>query len=105
MIKSIFTDFRTVLIVIIISISTLVIAYSFKYLSERYIKKRTLTNHIDPTSYVFARKVITAVIYLIGISRDRGGGRNRDVIAAHRHAGALRESSATCSRRRGSRRD
>ena len=68
MIKSIFTDFRTALIVVIISISTIVIAYSFKYLSERYIKKRTLTNHIDPTSYVFARKVITAVIYLIGIS-------------------------------------
>lgn len=68
MITSIFTDFRTALIVVIISVATLVIAYSFKYLSGKYIKKRTLTKHIDPTSYVFARKVITAVIYLIGIS-------------------------------------
>lgn len=48
--------------------ATIVIAYSFKYLTEKYIKKLVLTKHIDPTSYVFAKKVISAIIYLIGIS-------------------------------------
>ncbi|NHN27728.1 mechanosensitive ion channel family protein [Flavobacterium jejuense] len=68
MIKTIFTDFRTVLIVGIIMVITIVIAFSFKHLSEKYIKKLVLTKHIDPTSYVFAKKVFTAIIYLIGIS-------------------------------------
>ena len=68
MIKSIFTDFRTALILGIIIVLTIVIAFSFNYLSGKYIKKLALTKHIDPTSYFFAKKVITAIIYLIGIS-------------------------------------
>ena len=68
MIKSIFTDFRTLLIVGIIFVATTIIAFSFKHLSEKYIKKLVLTKHIDPTSYIFAKKVITAIIYIIGIS-------------------------------------
>ena len=68
MIKSIFTDFRTLLIVGIIFVATISIAFTFKHLSEKYIKKLVLTKHIDPTSYVFAKKVITAIIYIIGIS-------------------------------------
>jgi small conductance mechanosensitive channel len=68
MIKSIFTDFRTLLIVGIIFVATIIIAFTFKHLSEKYIKKLVLTKHIDPTSYVFAKKVITAIIYIIGIS-------------------------------------
>ena len=68
MIRSVFTDFRTFLIVIVIIIVTIIIAFIFKFLSEKYIRKLVLTKHIDPTSYVFAKKVITAIIYLIGIS-------------------------------------
>lgn len=68
MTTSIFTDFRTVLIIILIIVATIVSAYSFKYLTEKYIKKLVLTKHIDPTSYVFAKKVITAIIYIIGMS-------------------------------------
>lgn len=68
MMKSIFTDFRTVLIVGIIVFVTIIVAYIFKFLSGKYIKKLVLTRHIDPTSYVFAKKVIIAIIYLIGLS-------------------------------------
>ena len=68
MTKSIFIDLKTLVIIGIIIIATIVIAYSFKYLTEKYIKKLVLTRHIDPTSYVFAKKVITAIIYLIGVS-------------------------------------
>lgn len=68
MINSIFTDFKTVVFIGIIMVATFVIAYSFKYLTEKYIEKLVLTKHIDPTSYVFAKKVITAIIYIIGIS-------------------------------------
>ncbi|WP_418500553.1 mechanosensitive ion channel family protein [Flagellimonas sp.] len=68
MTTSIFTDFRTLLIIVLIIVATIVSAYSFKYLTEKYIKKLVLTKHIDPTSYVFAKKVITAIIYIIGMS-------------------------------------
>ncbi len=68
MINSIFIDFRIAFIVGIVIITTIVIAFSFNYLSGKYIKKLTLTKHIDPTSYVFAKKAITAIIYLIGVS-------------------------------------
>ena len=68
MIKSIITDFRTVLFIGIIIVTTIAFALSFKHLSEKYIKKLVLTKHIDPTSYVFSKKIITAIIYLIGIS-------------------------------------
>ncbi len=49
MTTSIFTDFRTVLIIILIIVATIVSAYSFKFLTEKYIKKLVLTKHIDPT--------------------------------------------------------
>ena len=68
MIQLIFRDFRTLFIIGIIMAVTLVIAYSFKYLTEKFIEKQVLTKHIDPTSYVFAKKVITAIIYIIGVS-------------------------------------
>ncbi|MGJ8666403.1 MAG: mechanosensitive ion channel family protein [Patiriisocius sp.] len=68
MIKSLFTDFRTAVIIGIIIAITIVIAYSFRFLAEKYINKLVLTKHIDPTSYVFAKKVVTAIIYVIGIS-------------------------------------
>ena len=68
MTHSIFTDFRTALVIGLIIAVTITIAFVFNYLTAKYIKRLTLTKHIDPTSYVFAKKVITAIIYLIGIS-------------------------------------
>ena len=66
--KTLFTDFRTALVVGLIIAVTMIIAFIFNYLSDKYIRKLAVTRHIDPTSYVFAKKVITAIIYLIGIS-------------------------------------
>tara|TARA_R110000850_G_scaffold269970_1_gene402623 strand:+ start:126 stop:896 length:771 start_codon:yes stop_codon:yes gene_type:complete len=40
----------------------------FKYVSKKKINSLVRTKHIDPTSYVFATKLITAIIFIIGIS-------------------------------------
>jgi small-conductance mechanosensitive channel len=68
MIKTIFTDYRTAFIVGIILAVTIFIALFSRYLTANYINKLVIYKQIDPTSYVFAKNVITAIIYLVGIS-------------------------------------
>lgn len=40
----------------------------FKIITLKKIKALIVTKHIDPTSYVFVTKLITAIIYIVGIS-------------------------------------
>ncbi|MFL9845576.1 mechanosensitive ion channel family protein [Flavobacterium rhizosphaerae] len=68
MVNSFFTDFKTVLIIGIIIALTISFALFFKYASRKKINDLVATKHIDPTSYVFATKLITAIIFIIGIS-------------------------------------
>lgn len=56
MIKTIFTDFRTAIAAGLIIAVTIVIALVFKYVTEEYIRKLMSYKHIDPTSYLFARR-------------------------------------------------
>ena len=67
-ISAIFTEFRVVFIIGLIILVTIIIAVIFKYFAERNIKKLVLSKHIDPTSYLFVKKLITALIYIIGFS-------------------------------------
>lgn len=68
MINSIFTDVRTMIAVGFIILMTIAIAFVFKYVAERYIRKLVLSKHIDPTSYLFIKKIIIAIIYMVGLS-------------------------------------
>lgn len=68
MTTSFFSDFKTLIIIGIIIALTICFALVFKYLSKRKINALVKTRHIDPTSYVFATKLITALIFIIGIS-------------------------------------
>lgn len=68
MIKTIFTDFRPAFAAGLIVVLTIIIGLIFKYVTAKYIRKRVLSKHIDPTSYLFAKKIFTAVIYIVGLS-------------------------------------
>tara|TARA_R110002020_G_scaffold183844_2_gene380328 strand:+ start:17465 stop:18313 length:849 start_codon:yes stop_codon:yes gene_type:complete len=68
MTNSFFSDFKTVIIIGIIIALTICFALVFKYVSKKKINSLVRTKHIDPTSYVFATKLITAIIFIIGIS-------------------------------------
>ena len=68
MTNHLFTDFRTTFVIGIIIAITTAIALIFKYIAGRYIRRRVLSRHIDPTSYLFAKKVVTAIIYMVGFS-------------------------------------
>ena len=68
MTNSFLSDFKTLIIIGIIIALTICFALIFKYLSRKKINALVQTKHIDPTSYFFATKVITALIFIIGIS-------------------------------------
>ncbi|SFW52748.1 Mechanosensitive ion channel [Sinomicrobium oceani] len=68
MTNHLFTDFRTTFVIGIIIAITTAIALTFKYIAGRYIRRRVLSRHIDPTSYLFAKRVVTAIIYMVGFS-------------------------------------
>lgn len=68
MIQSLFSDFKTLVIIGIIIGLTTCFALLFKFISRRKINRLIATKHIDPTSYLFATKLITAIIFIIGIS-------------------------------------
>ena len=63
-----FSDFKTLIIIVIIIALTICFALVFKYVSKKKINALVATKHIDPTSYTFATKLITAIIFIIGIS-------------------------------------
>ena len=68
MTNSFFSDFKTTIIVGGIVFITIIISIVFVKLSSKYIKRLVLSKHIDPTSYFFAQKVITVIIYILGIA-------------------------------------
>lgn len=68
MIKTFFLDFRTALTVGIIIGVTIAIGLTFKHFTGKIIRRYGVSKRIDPTSYVFAKKIITAIIYIIGFS-------------------------------------
>jgi small-conductance mechanosensitive channel len=65
---AIFKDLNTLIYVSSIIVFTIIISFIFNYFTNKYIKKNTLSKHIDPTSFVFAKKLIIAIIYIVGLS-------------------------------------
>ena len=63
-----FSDFKTLILIAIIIALTSGVALVFKYVSRRKINALVQTKHMDPTSYLFATNLITALIFIIGIS-------------------------------------
>jgi small-conductance mechanosensitive channel len=68
MIKTFFIDFRTAFTVGIIIGVTIAIGLIFKHFTGKFIRKHVMSKRMDPTSYVFAKKIITALIYIVGFS-------------------------------------
>lgn len=67
MLNKLFTDFADFALFFAIILATVVTAFVFNRLFQRFIKRSTLIIRNDPTNYQFLRHAITAVIYLIGI--------------------------------------
>lgn len=68
MIKKIISESDIAIHIIVVIAITIALGIVFNYLADRYIKKSSLSKHLDPTSFVFARKIISAIIYIVGIS-------------------------------------
>ena len=68
MIHKLFTEFRTLSMIVIIIIITILIATIFKWILKRFVKKSLLDHHKDLTGYLFINHIVTAVIYIIGIA-------------------------------------
>ena len=56
------------LFALLILLSTGLVAFLFRKAYNRFVNRNTLVIHNDPTNYKFVGYVITASIYLIGIS-------------------------------------
>ncbi|MAW94456.1 MULTISPECIES: mechanosensitive ion channel family protein [unclassified Leeuwenhoekiella] len=65
---SLVLDIKTLVIAGCILLLTIIVSILFVKLSGAYIRKRVSSNHIDPTSYYFAQKFVTAIIYIVGIA-------------------------------------
>ncbi|WP_149275076.1 mechanosensitive ion channel family protein [Pareuzebyella sediminis] len=68
MFKNLVSESGIAIHITVIVALTVLIAFTFNYITNRYIKKNTATKHLDPTSFLFAKKFIIAVIYIVGIS-------------------------------------
>jgi small-conductance mechanosensitive channel len=68
MLKKLISDSDLLIHITIIIGITIIIASIFNIISNKYIKKYSTSKHLDPTSFVFAKKIISAVIYIVGIS-------------------------------------
>ena len=68
MINKLLLESAVVIHIVIIIIITITIASVFNYYTRKYIMKNIKSRRTDPTSLVFVKKFILAVIYIIGIS-------------------------------------
>ena len=68
MFKNFISESGIVIHISVIVALTVLLAFIFNNLTNRYIKRNTTTKHLDPTSFLFAKKFIIAVIYIVGVS-------------------------------------
>lgn len=68
MIKMLTSDSELLIHILFVILITIIIASVFNGVANRYIKKSSRSKHLDPTSFLFAKKFIIALIYIIGIS-------------------------------------
>lgn len=68
MIKILTSDSELLIHILLVIVITIIITSTFNVVANRYIKKNNQSKHLDPTSFIFAKKFIIALIYIIGIS-------------------------------------
>jgi small-conductance mechanosensitive channel len=61
-------DENSIFYIVFIIVVTNLIVIIFNYFTNRFIKKTALSKHIEPTSFVFAKKLIITIIYITGVS-------------------------------------
>ncbi|MCW2120560.1 mechanosensitive ion channel family protein [Flavobacterium sp. 7A] len=66
--KTLYFDFTLLITIGVIVIITITLALIFKYIAENFIHKEIFCKHIDPTSYIFVKKIISTIIYVVGFS-------------------------------------
>ena len=66
MIKNLLPESDVLIHIVLLLAITSLIAFTFNFVTNRYIKLNTVSKHIDPTSFVFAKKFIVALIYIVG---------------------------------------
>ena len=68
MINKLFTEFRTLSIIVAIMLVTILIALVFNWFMNRFIKKSLVMHHKDLTGYLFIKHIASAIIYIIGFA-------------------------------------
>lgn len=68
MIHKLFTEFRAFTMIVIILIITVLMAMVFKWFLKRFVKKALINHQKDLTGYLFINHIVTAIIYITGIS-------------------------------------
>lgn len=68
MIQKLLVESALIIHIIVIIIITMIIASIFNYYTKKYIKRNIRTKLMDPTSLVFVKKFLIAIIYIIGLS-------------------------------------
>lgn len=60
-------EFKILLIFVSIVIATIVVAWIFNFVFNRYIKRNIKKIDADPTNYQFIRHFISGIIYMVGV--------------------------------------
>ncbi|HCO82841.1 MAG TPA: mechanosensitive ion channel protein MscS, partial [Arenibacter sp.] len=68
MINKLFTEFRTLSLIVVIIVITILIALVFNWFMNRFVKKSLVEHHKDLTGYLFIKHIASTVIYLIGFA-------------------------------------
>lgn len=66
--EKLFGEFRTVTVIVIIIVTTILVAILFNWFAKRYIKKSLMAHGRDLTSFQFFRHIISALIYIVGFA-------------------------------------
>lgn len=66
--KNLLSDSNVLIHSLIIIVFTIIIASVFNILSNKYIKNSSHSKNIDTTSFLFTKKLLIAIIYIVGIS-------------------------------------
>lgn len=68
MFNRLFTEFRTLTLIAVIIVITILIVLVFNWFMNRFVKITLVKHHKDLTGYLFMKHIASAIIYLIGLA-------------------------------------
>tara|TARA_R110001583_G_scaffold80855_1_gene216447 strand:- start:1504 stop:2349 length:846 start_codon:yes stop_codon:yes gene_type:complete len=68
MIAKLFTEFRTLTLIVVVIFLTIIVAIIFNWFLNRFVKKSLLSHHKDLTGFLFIKHISTALIYVVGFA-------------------------------------